>query len=397
MARADKPYRVYRGGRARGRVPLERRRGYAGEPPSPASDGRGKAPKPPRQRRPLRWQRVVGTVILLLLLVLVVWGTLSYLAFRKGVAAANKRLPASAERALTHEDGLLLSHPTTFLLLGTDHANTDERVTFRRSDSMMLVRTDPGKHRIAYLSIPRDLKAPIPGHGEDKINAAFQIGGAALALRTVRAFTGLPINHVVIVDFGSFEKLIDELGGVTVDVPAPILSNRFDCPFKTAAQCQRWPGWRFGKGKQHMSGHRALIYSRIRENRLNPSETDVTRAERQQHVLQAIADEISSPSTLAKLPTVGDDLLRPLATDLTAPQFVQLAWVKFRAPKGRALHCRLGGSASDIGGQSFIVSTQENFAVIHMFTGDSAPQPPLPGSGPFGPGCVIGGRALGTR
>jgi LCP family protein required for cell wall assembly len=282
----------------------------------------------------------------------------------------------------------------TILLLGTDHANTDERVTFRRSDSMVLVRTDPDKHRIAYLSIPRDLKAEIPGHGEAKINAAFQLGGPALATRTVRRFTGLPINHVAVVDFGSFEQLIDALGGVTVDVPAPILSNRFDCPYSTQERCSRWEGWRFGQGPQRMSGRRALIYSRIRENRLDPSETDVTRGERQQRVLQAMASKLTSPRTLAKLPFVGDDLLRPLSTDLSTGEFAQLGWVRFRAPEDRALHCRLGGSATNIGGQSYIVSTQENFAVIQMVLGRSAPQPPPPGSGPFGPGCVVGSRTI---
>jgi LCP family protein required for cell wall assembly len=325
----------------------------------------------------------------------VAWSALSYFAVRKGVRAANQRLDPEVRGVLTPQDGLLLSQPTTILLLGTDHANTDERVTFRRSDSIVLVRTDPDKHRIAYLSIPRDLKVEIPGHGDTKINAAFQLGGPALAARTVRRFTGLPLNHVAIVDFGSFEELIDALGGITVDVPAPILSNRFDCPYSTAERCSRWQGWRFAKGRQHMSGRRALVYSRIRENRLDPSESDVTRGERQQRVLQALAAKLTSPRTLARMPLVGDELLRPLATDLTAGEFAQLAWVKFRAPEGRALHCRLGGSATNIGGQSYIVSTQENFAVIQMVMGRSAPQPPPPGSGPFGPGCVVGSGTIG--
>jgi hypothetical protein len=95
-----------------------------------------------------------------------------------------------------------------------------------------------------------------------------------------------------------------------------------------------------------------------------------------------------------KLPWVGGDLLRPLTTDLSPGQFLQLGWVKFRAPGSRALHCRLGGSASTIGGQSVIVSSQENFAVIHMVQGQTAPQPPPPGSGPFGPGCVVGSGSL---
>jgi polyisoprenyl-teichoic acid--peptidoglycan teichoic acid transferase len=388
MAGADKPYRVYRGGRTRGKAPLQPGRGRILE-----QDGRADG-RPQKRRRRWGLGQWIAFALLLLFAALLVWGGASYLAVRKGVRAANDRLDPAVRTVLTRQDGLLLSQPTTILLLGTDHADTDERVTFRRSDSMVLVHTDPDKHRIAYLSIPRDLKAEIPGHGEAKINAAFQLGGPALAARTVKRFTGLPINHVAIVDFGSFEELIDALGGVTVDVPAPILSNRFDCPYSTQERCARWQGWRFEKGTQKMSGRRALTYSRIRENRLDPSETDVTRGERQQRVLQAVASALTSPKTLVKLPFVGEDLLRPLATDLSTGEFAQLGWVKFRAPEDRALHCRLGGSATDIGGQSYIVSTQENFAVIQMVLGRSAPQPPPPGSGPFGPGCVVGSRTI---
>ena len=388
MARGDKPYRVYRGGRVRGKAPLQPGRGRLLD-----RDGRPEG-RPARRRR--RWGvgRWIAFGLLVLLVAVVAWGALSFVAVRKGVRAANERLDPEVRAVLTRQDGLLLSQPTTILLLGTDHANTDERVTFRRSDSILLVRTDPDRHRIAYLSIPRDLKVAIPGQGDAKINAAFQLGGPALAARTVKAFTGLPINHVAVVDFGTFEALIDALGGVTVDVPAPILSNRFDCPYATAERCARWPGWRFAKGPQEMNGRRALVYSRIRENRLNPSESDVTRGERQQRVLQALASKLTSPRTLVRMPFVGDELLRPLATDLTTAEFAQLAWVKFRAPEGRALHCRLGGSATSIGGQSYIVSTQENFAVIQMVTGRSAAQPPPPGSGPFGPGCVVGSRTI---
>ena len=84
----------------------------------------------------------------------------------------------------------------------------------------MLVRTDPSHHRIAYLSIPRDLYVPVHGVGEAKINAAYQAGGAPLAIRTIREYTGLKINHVVVVDFSKFKDLIDAEGGIDVNVPA---------------------------------------------------------------------------------------------------------------------------------------------------------------------------------
>ena len=327
----------------------------------------------------------------MLLVLLVAWAVASYLAFRDGVAEANARLDPDTRAALAPQDGLLLSKPTVVLLLGTDHANRGDRRTARRADSIMLVRTEPRRNRLALLSIPRDLRVDVPGHGPNKINAAFQLGGSALALRTVRAYTGIPINHVAIVDFGSFAELIDTLGGITVDVPAPIVSNRFDCPYSTPARCQQWEGWRFERGKQTMGGRRALVYARVRENRLDPSQNDISRGERQQEVLQAITRKLISPRTLARMPAVGDEVLAPLSTDLSAWQFVQLGWRRFRSSTSNTLRCRLGGEGSLIGGQAFIVPTEENVSTIAMFMGVSAPQPPLPGSGPFGPGCIVGG------
>lgn len=387
MTEGEKPYRVYRGGRVKGKVPIPS--DGPAERKQRDRDGHGdggfprQRPKAKRPRRRRNWGRRIALLVGLLLVGLVVWGVTSYLAFRDGVEAANKRLNPATRAVLAPQEGLLTSRATNILLLGTDHATTAGRSGNRHSDSIVLLRADGDHHRLTYLSILRDLRVEIPGYGLNKVNAAFQFGGAPLAARTVRAITGLEINHVVIVNFATFRDLIDELGGVTVDVPKPILSNRFDCPYATSIQCQRWPGWRFRKGRQHLDGRRALVYSRIRKNQLDPRESDATRAERQQQVLQAITDRLVSLRTLARLPFIGDDLLKPIATDLTAGQFMQLGWVKFRA--GRTLRCRLGGTA--FGG--FIIPDEEKFAVLQMVEGKSAPQPPLPGS-LYGSGCFSG-------
>ncbi len=388
MAEGEKPYRLYKGGRTKGKVPLATRPAprSLGEPDGAVAPARG---APPRTKRP-RWGLRVGLVVLALVALTIVWLVASYLAFRSGVEKANERLPAAVRAGLAPQEGLLISKPTLILLLGTDGDHTESRSDARRSDSILLVRTDPKRHRMAYLSIPRDLRVDIPGYGPNKINAAFQLGGPALAMRTVRALTGLRPNHVAMVDFDDFRSTIDAIGGIDVTVPKPILSNRFDCPFATQARCQQWEGWRFERGEQHMDGRRALIYSRIRENRLDPSENDLTRGERQQEVVEAMTDRLVSPRTFFRLPFVGDELVRPLTTDLSAGQLIQLGWVKFRANSGRALHCRLGGEPSSSGGQSVLIGTEENSAVLSMFAGASAPQPPPPGSGPLGPGCVIG-------
>ena len=190
--------------------------------------------------------------------------------------------------------------------------------------------------------------------------------------------------------------MIDALGGIDVTVPKPILSNRFDCPYATLSRCEQWDGWRFEQGTQHMDGKRALIYSRIRENKLDPSENDLTRGERQQAVVQAMAAKLTSARTFARLPFVGGDLVAPLTTDLSASELVQLGWVSKRANRSRALHCRLGGEPASIGGQSVILGDQENFSTITMFRGASAPQPPPPGQ-PLAAGCVVGDRSAEAR
>jgi LCP family protein required for cell wall assembly len=307
------------------------------------------------------------------------------------VDKANARLQSSVPPVLAKQDGMLLSHPTTMLLLGRDHQNNDRRVGLNNSDSIMILRTDPSRHRLVYLSIPRDLRVPIPGYGEDRINSAFPRGGAALAIRTIENLTGLEINHVMIVDFSSFKSLIDNIGGVDINVPAPILSNKFDCPY-SASRCTHWQGYRFHKGMQHMNGQRALIYSRIRENQLNPADSDITRGLRQQAVMRAVMAKLLSVGTVFKLPFDGDSLLKPLTTDLSAWQFIQLGWVLKRAGQSNALHCRLGGTATSIGGASVIVGDEQNLSVVQMVTGRAAPQPPQPGSGQYGPGCVVGNR-----
>jgi LCP family protein required for cell wall assembly len=276
-----------------------------------------------------------------------------------------------------------LSEPTTTLVIGTDGAKTSGREGSNRSDSLMLVRTDPSKHRISYLSIPRDLQVEIPGYGTGKVNAANQYGGPALTLETVRALTGLEIDHVVVVDFDDFRELIDALGGVDVTVPAPILSNPFDCPHPPK-RCESWEGWRFAKGEQHMDGRRALAYSRVRTNQLDPSETDLERTERQQAVADAIGKKVASPGMFFRLPFVGDSLAAPLTTDLSAWELAQLGWVRFRA--GTSLRCRLGGDPATMDGESTIFASEDNAAVVAMFLGRAAPLPPPEGAS-YAPGC----------
>jgi LCP family protein required for cell wall assembly len=387
MPGEEKPYRVYRGGRQKGKVPLQARPARASARARNEDASAYPGPGPIKQRKKWSRGRRIGIAALVLLLLIVIWAVASYLSFRSGVAAANKRLPAGTAEALDHQNSLILSTPTDILLLGTDHANQPGHET-QHSDSIMLIRTDPSLHRVVYLSIPRDLRATIPGVGDTRINAAMQSGGPPLAIKTIRSYTGLPINHVIIVDFSQFKDVIDAVGGITVDVPERIVS-KFDCPLKTNAECDRWKGWRFAKGTQHMSGKRALIYSRVRKNLLNPADTDITRTEHQQDVLRALLRKLTSFSTLVKLPFIGGTLAKPLATDLSALQFMQVGWIYKR---GHELHCRLGGTPETLpDGESVIVGEgDDKERVILAVLGKTAPLPPRPGEERYGAGCVTG-------
>ena len=140
----------------------------------------------------------------------------------------------------------------------------------------------------------------------------------------MQGLTGVPINHVVVVSFLRFRQVIDTLGGVTINVPKPILSDKFGALRETEAECDDWPWLPLRTGEQTMNGRRALIYARVRVNKLDPADNDITRGQRQQAVVQAVADEITSFKTFLRMPFIGDDLVAPLATDLSANQLLQL-------------------------------------------------------------------------
>ena len=147
----EKPYRVYRGGRQKGRVPTVGRPEKSPPRAKAERDGRsnyrGPGPKTAaRGPRQIRWGRELTIALVVIVAFFLAWSVIGYLVFRSGVSEANKRLPQSARRALTPDKGSLLSTPTAILLLGTDHSIAAARAGDRHSDSITLLRT-PTAHR----------------------------------------------------------------------------------------------------------------------------------------------------------------------------------------------------------------------------------------------------------
>jgi len=170
--------------------------------------------------------------------------------------------------------------PQTIMLLGSDrrpdNATDGGAGTGARSDTIILVRLDPDKQATALMSLPRDLKVQIPGHGTDKINAAYDLGGPRLTLQTVKRLTGLSINHVINVDFQGFKQALNAIGCVYVDIDRRYFN---DSPEYAYINVQ--PGY------QKLCGEKALEYARFRHE-----DSDLVRSARQQDLLREAKQQV---------------------------------------------------------------------------------------------------------
>jgi LCP family protein required for cell wall assembly len=272
----------------------------------------GDEPRPPRDKPSITPGRVLKWVAL----AIAGWLALSLVLFLIS-AQTQDGVSAETERALSSDGSLFTG--SNILVLGSD-VRTGESIDKTqsgpgRSDTIMLVHSAFGSVR--KLSIPRDVEVDIPGHGVNKINAAYALGGPALTIETVESFLGhgLEVNHLVEVDFKNFPDFIDSLGGVTVNNKSRICSPPFD---------NFWKGLHFRKGEIDLDGRRALGYARVRKNSCAPAEDDRDRAARQQQVLSAIGSKVKSPSTFARLPWVSWHAPRTLRTDMNGVQLMGL-------------------------------------------------------------------------
>ena len=191
----------------------------------------------------------------------------------------------------------------TILILGSDHRpkNNGEGASGARSDTIMLVRLNPDKEATAIMSLPRDLKVNIPGHGVDKINAAYEYGGPALTLRTVKELTGLPVNHVVNVTFKGFWRAVNAIGCVYTDVDRDYFNDSAEFTFIDIA-----PGY------QRLCARQALQYVRFRH-----FDTDLVRSARQQDFLRQMKQQVTYTELIQNRDRLVKIFGRNTATDAT--------------------------------------------------------------------------------
>ena len=269
-------------------------RGWVPFPPSPMTDSshvRALA-------KPRRWLKR-SIIALLILANLLVFGIFFAIRGLTGqfLESVNQNEEVVAELAAVEGNG-----PVTFLVIGSDSRQTlpadfGEFGTFggQRADVIMLVRVEDGRARI--LSLPRDLQVEVEGHGTQKVNAAYAFGGAALMVRTVSDFTGIPINHCVEMDFFGFASIVDELGGVEVSFPYPARDLK--------------SGLDVDAGRLTLDGKTALAFARSRQYQelrdgtwVSIDGSDLGRVTRQQALVFAMLSAAKRPSIVFDAPAI---------------------------------------------------------------------------------------------
>jgi LCP family protein required for cell wall assembly len=292
-------------------------------PPRPPRRPRmpGSAPgEPPTPGRGWRERIAPRRILLYLLALAFAWLALSLVLFL--VSAHFERTPPPLEVAsVLKPAGFPLTSANNILVLGSDRrpkgskepgANTSGP---SRSDTIMLIRTGGGHS--ARLSIPRDTVVEIPGHGLQKINAAYAFGGPALSITTVERYLGIPINHLVEVNFEDFPQLIDAMGGV--DYSGECIVSEISGGARNGGTTLR-----LSKGTHRLNGKQALALARTRKNRCAPNESDLQRAEHQQALFQDMKSRLLSFSSFVRMPLIAWNAPPAIISDMSGPQLLGL-------------------------------------------------------------------------
>jgi LCP family protein required for cell wall assembly len=253
-------------------------------PATPTPMTRYRQPGPPKRGA---WHLVTEIFLWTLLAALIIGAAAGGAAYLKGhqfVEAISPKTKAeiAAAKRLDLADP---SQPTIALVIGTDRRKGFQAELTGRSDTLILVRADPIRKSLSLLSFPRDLLVTVKCPGmpdvQERINYAFSECGASGSIETVRALTGLPINYYVTVNFRGFMDLVNNLGGVWVDIDHRYLCDPANCP--GVSKINLWPGY------QRLNATNALAYVRYRH-----FDSDIYRNARQQLFLKALKQQISS-------------------------------------------------------------------------------------------------------
>jgi LCP family protein required for cell wall assembly len=227
----------------------------------------------------------------------------------------------------------------TIMIAGSDRRHGDKKLGLKpRSDTIILVRIDPGKG-VALMSLPRDLKVEIPGHGTDRLNLAYTLGGPKLSIKTVKQLTGLAINHYVDVSFHGFAEGVNALGCVYVDIDRRYFNNNAGLGYG-----QNYAVINVKPGYQKMCGQRALEYVRYRH-----TDNDIVRGARQQDFLRQVRSQVTARKLLDNVDKMIDIFADNTRSDIQSSKALRrllqvMLGVQDKPIKQVKFHGRLGES-----------------------------------------------------
>jgi LCP family protein required for cell wall assembly len=274
----------------------------------------------------------------------------SYLWFRGVVSGASSGPAVAAAKEVVDNKppASTLSLPEAprgmdILVLGSDRRDTSDG-TYGRSDTLMLVHVDPTNDFISIMSLPRDLRVEVPGHGFHKVNAAYAFGGAALAIETVQNLTGVDMDHYLEIDFSAFKDITDSVGGVYVDVDRRYYYDGLD-----------YENIKLAPGYQLLSGDAALDYVRFRHDQ----NTDFGRLERQQRFLRAMREQAMGWDLPLKVPSLVESLFQNVSTEMSATEVIKLAYWLINLRGSQIKQVAIPGDIQTISGVSYVVSSDK--------------------------------------
>ena len=327
--------------RSRGSSPDPLASRYVGEAPPSVPPYEPDVPRrrqrPKRERRPRRERRHRSHGCLVTLIILAILAVAAYWVVAHPI---DERLAFTPQEQQTVNGTLSWSVPATpyyVLALGSDLREGD---TYSRSDSMILMRVDLIGGKITMLSIPRDTRVEIEGHGTQKINAAYAFGGAGGAVRAVSKLCNVGIQHVAVIHFEELAGLVDYLGGVTVNVPVAAYD-----PDHTGADLEA--------GLQTLDGETALAWARTR---YGFERGDFQRQEDQRLLFTAIINRVLSLSP-KEMPGALEYIGDLIGTDMRCYNLVPLL-LRFKLSNPTIYSCSIPSGTETINGESYVIADE---------------------------------------
>lgn len=256
-------------------------------------------------------RRRIAVISLVSVLGLLVVGAVGGFAYMKYVENKIQKGMNSDEKLVLDLEKAGPQEPYNLLIMGYDKRRTEKQY---RSDTMLLARVDPVQKKVWLISLPRDYRVEIPGHGVAKLNAAYSIGQEELAIKTIEKLTGQTINHYMGVSFQGFAAIVDAMGGVEVNVPTAINDPKADYTIDNSAAV-------IDAGKQVLDGKHALTFVRTRDF----PDADFSRMKNQQAFFMAVADQVANNVSLAKLTGIVSATVPYLRTDMSLLDLMRTA------------------------------------------------------------------------